>query len=116
MMHTMTELQKRFSKNLGHDLWFISVTVDPENDTPEKLKLYAIRNLAKPGWSFLTGSRAEVDSFLKLIDQYVAKRDDHQALMIIGNDKTGLVMRTHALAPSKDVGDVVQKVLEGAQE
>lgn len=112
MIHTLAELQGRFSKHLGRDLWFVSITVDPENDTPENLKRYATRNLARPGWSFLTGSRAEVDGFLKLIDQYAAKRDDHQAVMLIGNDATGLFMKAQALAPAKDLGDVIQKVLE----
>src|ERR1051325_10576849 len=65
MAHSLTELQSRFANRLGRDLWFVSISVDPENDTPAVLKNYARRNMAKKGWSFLTGSREEVDAALK---------------------------------------------------
>jgi protein SCO1/2 len=112
MAHTLTELQPRFAGRLGKDLRFISITVDPENDTPARLKEYAVRNLAKEGWLFLTGSREEVDKALKTIDQYAPTPDQHQSVMLIGNDKTGLFMKAQALAKAKDLGDVIQKVAD----
>ncbi len=38
------------------NLRIVSITCDPENDTPEKLQLYANRVLADPRWLFLTGN------------------------------------------------------------
>ena len=115
MAHSLAELQPRFADRLGKDLRFISITVDPENDTPEKLKAYATRNLAKRGWSFLTGSRAEVDATLRRIGQYAPSPDEHQNTMLIGNDTTGLWMKAQGLAKPKDLGDIIQKVADGEQ-
>ena len=116
MAHSLAELQPRFADRLGKDLRFISITVDPENDTPAKLKAYATRNLAKTGgWSFLTGSRAEVDATLRRIGQYAPTPDEHQNTMLIGNDTTGLWMKAQGLAKAKDLGDIIQKVADGQQ-
>ena len=50
-------LQKRF----GHDIVLLSVTIDPEHDTPEVMFEYARRWHADPEiWRFLTGDAATV--------------------------------------------------------
>jgi len=54
-------VQDRLGAAFGPDVHFVSITVDPERDTPQVLKRYARAHRAKPaGWSFLTGTRAEI--------------------------------------------------------
>jgi protein SCO1 len=54
-------LQKRFQKELGRDLVLLTVTFDPERDTPEVLANYASQWKANPKtWHFLTGAAADV--------------------------------------------------------
>ncbi|HKE87663.1 MAG TPA: SCO family protein [Vicinamibacterales bacterium] len=54
-------LQKRFQKDLGRDLVLLTVTFDPERDTPEVLADYASQWKADPKtWHFLTGPVADV--------------------------------------------------------
>ena len=43
----------------------ISISIDPENDTPQVMKGYLKRYRAKPGWEFLTGNREEIDTVMK---------------------------------------------------
>jgi protein SCO1/2 len=51
----MAEIQQR-SRHLGDAFHLVTITVDPENDTPEVLARYAEANGAQPGrWWFLTG-------------------------------------------------------------
>jgi protein SCO1/2 len=57
----MQEVQHR-SRNLGDAFHLVSFTVDPENDTPERLAAYATRNHASTRWAFLTGSNADVEA------------------------------------------------------
>jgi protein SCO1/2 len=58
---TFGVLQKRFVNELGQDLVLLTVTFDPERDTPEVLAGYAAQWDANPrAWRFLTGSAAEV--------------------------------------------------------
>ena len=59
-------LQQRLGETLGGKVHFVSVTVDPEHDTPEHLRRYARgqgADLAR--WSFLTGTPEEVDRVLR---------------------------------------------------
>jgi len=54
-------LQGKLGVDFGPKVFFASVTVDPERDTPEILKRYAQAQGAKSaGWAFLTGAPAEI--------------------------------------------------------
>ena len=54
-------LQKRFQKELGKDVVLLTITFDPERDTPEALATYASQWKADPKtWHFLTGPVADV--------------------------------------------------------
>jgi len=57
----MTGLQDRLGADFGPRVYFVSITVDPERDTPEVLKRYAEAHRANPaGWAFLTGTPSEI--------------------------------------------------------
>ena len=57
----MAGLQDRLGADFGPRVYFVSITVDPERDTPEVLKRYAEAHQANPaGWAFLTGAPAEI--------------------------------------------------------
>jgi protein SCO1/2 len=59
----MSELQKPLAKS---DVHFVSVSVDPEKDTPEVLRAYADKLRKQPlRWDFLTGQRAAIYSLSK---------------------------------------------------
>ena len=62
----MATLQRRLGADFGPRVRFISVTVEPEVDTPEVLMAYAQRFGADPaGWSFLTGTGAEIGDVVR---------------------------------------------------
>jgi protein SCO1/2 len=57
----MARLQDRLGADFGPRVYFVSITVDPERDTPEVLKRYAETHHVNPaGWAFLTGTPAEI--------------------------------------------------------
>ncbi len=57
----MAGLQDRLGADFGPRVYFVSVTVDPEHDTPGVLKRYAETHRANPaGWAFLTGTPSEI--------------------------------------------------------
>ena len=53
-------LQRRFGARMGRDLVLVSITFDPEHDTPEVLTKYAGVWKAGDGWHFLTGPLSDV--------------------------------------------------------
>jgi protein SCO1 len=111
MTATYTALQDRFLDHLGKDLMFVSITVDPANDTPPKLAEYARKAKAKPGWLLLTGSKDEVAYALKKIGQSAETPEAHLNIMIVGNDKTGLWKKAFALAKQDEIAGIINSVL-----
>ncbi len=60
----IARLQQEFAG--AKDLRFVSITVDPEHDTPAVLDAYATRYHADPErWLFLTGSKAAIFALAK---------------------------------------------------
>jgi protein SCO1 len=75
----MARVQDALGPDFGSKVAFVSITVDPERDTPEVLKEYAEAlgaNLA--GWSFLTGEPAAVREVARRYGVAVAKAADGQ--------------------------------------
>ena len=59
----MAQVQESLDDHFGRDIFFVSITVDPERDTPEVLKQYAESSGANPqGWYFLTGAADSIES------------------------------------------------------
>jgi protein SCO1/2 len=112
MARTFLLMQNRLGERLGKDVILISITVDPENDTPAKLEEYARRIGAKPGWYFLTGTKEQVDAALRKIGQHTDVREAHMNVIIAGNDRTGLWKKALAIAPSEEVWKVVASVVD----
>jgi protein SCO1/2 len=62
----MADLQNRLGSDFGPRVFFVSITVDPDRDTPKVLKRYADAHKANPaGWAFLTGTPAEIREVAK---------------------------------------------------
>ena len=81
---------------LGKDVFFYSITIDPENDTPEALKEY--RERFKANWTFLTGKEEDIIKLRKKLGLYIPEIQDedsnnHNVSMIIGNQATGRWMK-----------------------
>jgi protein SCO1/2 len=112
MMATFASLQEWLGERLGTQVHLLSVSVDPQTDTPAKLKAYAEQLKAKPGWYFLTGEKRQVEQALYKLGQYVEYKEDHSNLIIIGNETTGLWKKALGLASTEDIIKVVESVLQ----
>ncbi len=64
MTQQMAELQKRIGD--ARDLRLVTITVDPERDTPEVLREYAeFHGASKTNWLFLTGGKKEIYALIR---------------------------------------------------
>jgi len=73
----MVEVQNALGAAFGAKIAFVSITLDPEHDTPAILKDYAQSWGAKPnGWVFLTGSPAAVRDVTRHYGVFFAKKED----------------------------------------
>jgi protein SCO1/2 len=64
--NNMRLVQESLSEDAMKNVEFISISFDPDVDTPQTLAKFAeIRNLDLTNWTFLTGSKATIDSLMK---------------------------------------------------
>ena len=72
----MMQVQDELGADFGAKVAFVSISLDPEHDTPAVLKDYAQFWGAKPGWSFLTGSPEAVRDVTRRYGVFFAKKED----------------------------------------
>jgi len=99
-------------RKLGTDsakVHLVSITIDPENDTPPILKEYLEKYQARPGWDFLTGSRRDIDRVMTAFDAYFRNKMDHKPLTFIRSPKDGSWIRLYGLMSGIDFMDEYQK-------
>jgi len=87
----------------------VSITIDPENDTPRAMKEYLERYQAQPGWHFLTGSRKDIDQVMNAFNAYFRSKMDHQPLSFIRSQEDGKWIRLYGLMSSSDLMNELQK-------
>ena len=101
-------VQQQLGDRVGHDVHLISVSVDPATDVPERLKEYAAKFKAGPGWTFVTGDKAEIDSVLKALGTAVADKNDHTPMVLIGNESADDWSRTYGLSPPSRLVELIE--------
>ena len=105
---TFRRVQQELGDRVGQDVQLISVSVDPTTDVPERLKAYADKFKAGPGWTFVTGDKAEIDSILKALDVFVANKNDHTPMVLIGNEATDNWTRAYGLSPPARLAELIK--------
>lgn len=75
-------------ERLGPSARFVSISIDPEHDTPSKLSDYAQRFNARFGWTFLTGSQSEMAEIQKAFGVYQGNKMWHLPLTFVRIPRT----------------------------
>lgn len=96
------------AKTRGVDVQLISISVDPTVDTPERLNDFAKKFKAEPGWSFITGDKAEIDSVLQALGVAVSNKNDHTPMVLIGNDVADHWTRTYGLSSPATIVNLIE--------
>lgn len=88
----LVKVQKLLGDRIGKDIFMYSITLKPEEDTPEKLAAYAKAYKVGPGWEFLTGDPKDVELLrqkLGFIDRDPvrdANKSNHIGMLRWGNE------------------------------
>ena len=91
------EAQEKLGDRVGRDIFFYSISIDPEHDTPERLKQYADAFHAGPGWLFLTGLPEDIQTIRFKFGDRRPELGDHRNDVVLGNGATGEWQRENAL-------------------
>lgn len=106
-------VQRNLEKSAPGKVTFLSITVDPERDTPEALKRYAAHFNIQRDWYFLTGRKEDVDLVRRKLGVYDPedKKVEHMNVLTIGNEAQGRWLAMEALAKPDDITQTVLRVL-----
>lgn len=82
----LIEVRQRLEEKVGKAVWFVSISTDPERDSPQALKKFAqAQGADESRWFFLTGAKANVDQVLKRLGQMGPSAEEHSTLLIAGD-------------------------------
>lgn len=112
----LVEVQKKIPKDKRKTIRFLSITVDPQHDTPEKLKTYAKTMGADlSDWAFATGKEPVIASITKHLHAFdpskaKPKPDDHSNQLYLYN-KQGIILQVYSGDPV-DVPRLAREIQE----
>jgi cytochrome oxidase Cu insertion factor (SCO1/SenC/PrrC family) len=111
-MPLFKSLQEKFADRTGKKLHLISISVDPEGDTPATLRRYATSLGAKPGWEFVSGDKQSVEFALQKLGLATEVKEGHSNIFLVGNESTGLWKKVLGIGSPEEIAAAVESVLE----
>lgn len=88
----------------------VSVSIDPEVDTPQRLKAWSQKFGARPGWTLVTGKKDDIVRILKAMNAYSGDFANHQPVTIVGNDATGTWKRSYGFTPASKLAVMLDEL------
>ncbi len=111
--HKLMQVRNLMVPTIKDEVWFISVSVDPERDTPQAMKEFATKQgVDESRWLFLTGPKENLDFIVKRLGQYTQEVEAHSTLMLAGNDRTRHWTRVMPMVPPQGVAQQLRALAE----
>ena len=109
----LVKVEQALGERLGREVRMISITVDPNKDTPGVLNAYARRYGTKPGWYFVTGRRQDIDVLKRQfgVDKYGSDKSDHTGMLVYGNEATQQWAATPTMADPEAIVRSVTRLI-----
>jgi protein SCO1 len=104
--------QKTISVEDAAGVRLVSITIDPEHDTPEVLRKHLAKYRAKSGWDFLTGTREDIDRVMKAFNAYVPNKMAHHPLTFLHAPQADRWVRIYGLIGGAELLDEYRKQLK----
>jgi protein SCO1/2 len=87
--YQFASLRRALAERAGSQVELISISVDPAQDTPQRLAAWAKRYGDGAGWTQITGESTAINAVLKAFEAFSPDIEDHTSLILIGNPDKG---------------------------
>jgi protein SCO1 len=117
----LARVQRLLGDRVGRDLFMYSISLDPEQDSPQVLRDYVKKNGLQQSWTFLTGSMRDISILrgrlgLRDPDQAVeANKTQHIGAVLYGNERLDRWAACPALLEPREIVKHVQWI-EGSRQ
>ena len=112
----LVQVQKMLGDRVGKDIFFYSISIDPENDTPKVLKDYARKFHVGPGWTFLTGKKEDILLVGRKLGLYQEPDpndpDGHTPEVLIGDEPHGQWINNSATDNPRFITNMIEGWLD----
>ncbi len=100
----LVKVHATLGERMGRDVFFLSISLTPDRDTPERLKAYAEEQGCGDGWYFLNGRMDDVDRVRRSLGVYDnADVSQHLGILTYGNEPEGKWGATSTLASAEQI-------------
>jgi protein SCO1/2 len=110
----LARLQAALGDRLGREVNLISISMDPEADTPERLKAWGAQFGLKPGWTLVTGAKSEIDKVAMALTGAGVIKGEHSPAVFVGNAEKGRWIRCYGLAEPERFLKLIEEVSSGS--
>ncbi len=111
---TFSQLQTELGPDLD-EVQMVSVSIDPEYDTPERLRAYADLFEAGPQWHFLTGKLDNIVAVQKSFDVYRGNKMNHEPTILLRKSRDSQWIRMDGLASAAEVAEEYRRMMAAGQ-
>jgi len=111
----LVRLHQAFHGAVGRDLRFLSISLDPDHDTPEVLHAYWEAFGGHEGWLYLRGDYEETELLRRRMGVYDldpvidADKTQHSGILTFGNDATDRWAALPALSTIVDLKETITR-------
>ncbi|MBW2475756.1 MAG: SCO family protein [Deltaproteobacteria bacterium] len=102
-------VQEQLDHELGRNVTLLTVSIDPANDIPVRLKLRSERLGAKENWHFLTGDKKQIDDLLKAFEVYTPDIYTHPPTVLILDIRNDQYYRLSGFPSADDIIAVLEQ-------
>ena len=107
----LNEVRSDLGDLFGSKVQFVSITSDPARDTPRAMKKFAQEQHADvAGWSFLTGSKGDVDGVLARLGAWSPSFDDHGTQLFILDVDRKRMRKMLPNLPPRAIAEAVRQI------
>ncbi|MFM7199559.1 MAG: SCO family protein [Myxococcota bacterium] len=111
MTGVFSQLRKSLGPLYGHEVGLLSITLDAATDTPERLRSFAEPFKRDAGWTFVTGKKEVVDPLLQSLGGAVKVREQHPAMTLIVDGRSGAYVRLFGLKTPDELALATRELL-----
>lgn len=107
----LAKLQDKLGERFNREVFLVTLSIDPVNDIPSRLKSHAVKLKARPGWEFLTGSKVNMDRVLLGLDMYTPDILRHSPAILVGDGRSGAWRRFYGFPSADKLMNAINEML-----
>lgn len=107
-----SRMQNALGERFGRDVFLISISTDPETDTPAKLKAWSEKFKAQDGWTLVTGQTRDLTSLLQVLTGDGPGRAMHSPSIVIVDEQKRTYRRAYGLETPERLVKMVDELVQ----